>query len=102
MPPSPQSASKTSLQEPRLQGWSKEDAPVVEQNRVREHPSKLAMCGFIGPGGTHPRALSELAGVTVRPLPTFGQSQQLGEVPKDGRKASITPIFKEAPGATGQ
>jgi len=44
----------------------------------------------------HPRVLRELADVIAEPLCIiFERSWRTGEVPKDWRKASVTPIFKK-------
>lgn len=44
----------------------------------------------------YPQVLRELADVIARPfLIFFDQSWQLGEVPKNWRKAHVTPIFKK-------
>ncbi|GAB0207838.1 mitochondrial enolase superfamily member 1 [Grus japonensis] len=53
----------------------------------------------MGPDGMHPQVLGELADVIARPLLIiFDQSWQLGETPKDWRKTSVPPIFKEGLG----
>lgn len=44
----------------------------------------------------HPQVLREIANVIMRPLLiNFGQSWQLGEMPKDCQKANATCIFKK-------
>ena len=51
---------------------------------------------FMGPNRMHPQVLREVGDVIARPLSTiFDQSWQLGELPKDWRKANVTPIFKK-------
>ncbi|PKU46481.1 rna-directed dna polymerase from mobile element jockey-like [Limosa lapponica baueri] len=50
----------------------------------------------MGPDGTHPRVLRELAEVLVEPLSIFyQQSWQTGEVPADWRLANVTLIHKK-------
>jgi len=51
----------------------------------------------MGPDGTHPRVLRELAGVIAEPLSIIRErSWRTGEVPEDWRKATVTPGFKRA------
>ncbi|GAB0209855.1 mitochondrial enolase superfamily member 1 [Grus japonensis] len=74
----------------------KEDLPLVEEDRVREHLGKLNIHKSMGPNGMHPRVLRELADVIARPLSIiFERSWRTGEVPEDGRKANVTPVFKK-------
>ncbi|GAB0193858.1 mitochondrial enolase superfamily member 1 [Grus japonensis] len=93
--------SKTSFPEsqvPETSGrvWSKEDIPLVEEDQVREYLRKLAVHKSVGPDGTHSQALKELADVIARPLSViFDPSWQLGQVPKNWRKANATPIFNK-------
>jgi len=61
----------------------------------------------MGPDGMHPRVLRKLTDVIAEPLYIiFERSWRTGEVPEDGGKASVTPVFKkgkeEDPGATGR
>ena len=50
----------------------------------------------IGPDEIHPRVLRELAEVIAEPLCIIYQHSLLtGEVPKDWRLASVTPIYKK-------
>lgn len=54
---------------------------MVEDDHVREYLSKLDIQKSKGPDGIHSQV--------------YGQSRQQGEVPKDWRKASVSPIFKK-------
>ncbi|GAB0209846.1 mitochondrial enolase superfamily member 1 [Grus japonensis] len=81
----------------------KEDLPLVEEDRVREHLGKVDIHKSMSPDGMHPRVLRELADVIARPLSIiFERSWRAGEVPEDWRKANVTPVFekgnKEDPG----
>ncbi|GAB0206526.1 hypothetical protein GRJ2_003118200 [Grus japonensis] len=74
----------------------KEDLPLVEEDRVREHLGKLDIHKSMGPDGMHPRVLRELADVIARPLSIiFERSWRTGEVPEDWRKANVTLVFKK-------
>ncbi|GAB0197889.1 mitochondrial enolase superfamily member 1 [Grus japonensis] len=76
--------------------WRKEDLPLFEEKRVREHLGKLDIHKSMGPDGMHPRVLRELAVVLVKPLSIiFERSWRTGEVPEDWRKANITLVFKK-------
>ncbi|GAB0187868.1 probable carboxypeptidase X1 [Grus japonensis] len=76
--------------------WRKEDLPLVEEDRVREHLGKGDTHKSMGPDGMHPRVLRELADVIARPLSIiFERSWRTGEVPEDWRKANVTPVFKK-------
>ncbi|PKU32528.1 rna-directed dna polymerase from mobile element jockey- hypothetical protein [Limosa lapponica baueri] len=75
--------------------WMKEDFPLVEEDQVRDQLSKLGICKSMGPDGMHPRVLRELAEVITGPLSIiFERSWRTGKVPKDWRKANVTPAFK--------
>ncbi|GAB0207209.1 mitochondrial enolase superfamily member 1 [Grus japonensis] len=76
--------------------WRKEDLPLVEEDRVREHLGKLDIHKSMGPDGMHSRVLRELADVIAMPLSIiFKRSWRTGEVREDGRKANVTPVFKK-------
>jgi len=50
----------------------------------------------MGPKGMHTQVLRELADVIAKPLSfIFERSRRTGEVPKDWRKAIVTPVFKK-------
>ncbi|KFP25232.1 hypothetical protein N325_10916, partial [Colius striatus] len=64
--------------------------------RVRDLLTKLKTHKSMGPDGTHPRVLRELADVVAKPLSIiFEQSWRTGEVSEDWRKANVTPVFKK-------
>jgi len=81
--------------EAREKAGRKEDLPLVEEDWVRDHLSKLNTHKSMGPNGMHPRVLRELADV-IAELPSiiFERSWRI-KVPEDWRKANVTPIFKE-------
>uniref|UniRef100_A0A8B9PKM6 Reverse transcriptase domain-containing protein n=1 Tax=Apteryx owenii TaxID=8824 RepID=A0A8B9PKM6_APTOW len=93
--------AKTSPQESqtlekRQKVWKKEDFPLVEEDRVRDHLGKLDTHKSMGPDGMHPRVLRQLADVTARPLSNiFERSWRTGEVPDDWKKANVIPVFKK-------
>ncbi|KFV81059.1 hypothetical protein N308_12220, partial [Struthio camelus australis] len=79
------------------------DSPLVEEDQVREHLSRLDIHKSIGPPGMQPRVLRELADAIARPLSILlERSWRSGEVPEAWKKASVTPVFqkgqKEEPG----
>jgi len=87
----------------REEDCRKDDLPLVEEDCERHHFSNLDAHKSMGPDGMHPRVLRELADVIAEPLSIiFERSWRTGEVPKDWRKANVTPIFrkgkKEDPG----
>lgn len=93
--------SKTGLQkcqtlETRGTIWSREDITLVQEDQVREYLSKLNAYKSMGPNGMHTGEQKELADVILKSLLiTFKQSQRLREVPRDWKKANITPILKK-------
>ncbi|GAB0210235.1 mitochondrial enolase superfamily member 1 [Grus japonensis] len=77
--------------------WRKEDLPLVEEDRVRDHFGNLNIHKSMGPDGMHPHVLRELADVVAMPCSIiFERSWRTGEVPEDWRKANVTPVFKKA------
>ncbi|KFV88189.1 hypothetical protein N308_04118, partial [Struthio camelus australis] len=70
--------------------------PLMEEDRVRDHLSKLDIHKSMGPDRMHPRVLRELAEVIARPLSIIlERSWRTREVPEDWKKANVTPVFKK-------
>jgi len=81
--------------EVREKAWRKDDLPLVEEDWVRDHLSKLDTHKSMGPNGMHPRVLRELADVTAKSLSIiFERSWRAGEVPQDWRKSNVAPVLK--------
>ncbi|TRZ07418.1 hypothetical protein HGM15179_019687 [Zosterops borbonicus] len=92
-------------QETRVKEWW--DIPLVKEDWVREHLSKLDIQKSVGPEGMHPELLKALADIIERPLVIiFDKLWRSGEVPEDWKKANVTLVFKkgkkEDQGITGQ
>jgi len=69
---------------------------VVEEDCPRDHLSILDTHRSMGHDGMYPRVLRELADVISEPLSIiFQRFWRTEEVPKDWRKANVTPIFKK-------
>lgn len=67
---------------------------MVEEDRVREYFSKLSIFKFVCLDGMHQRVLRELADVIVRSFSViFDQTRQVEKMPKECRKADVTPVF---------
>jgi len=81
--------------EVREEAWRKEDFPLVKEDCVRDHLSKVDIHKPMGPGGMHPRVLRELADVIAEPLSIIFERSWTTEVPEDWRKANVTAIFKK-------
>ncbi|GAB0180635.1 mitochondrial enolase superfamily member 1 [Grus japonensis] len=76
--------------------WRKEDLPLFEEDRVREHLGKLNTHKSMGPDGMHPRVLRDLTDVIAMPFSIiFERSWKTEEVPEDWRKANVTLVFKK-------
>ncbi|GAB0203674.1 mitochondrial enolase superfamily member 1 [Grus japonensis] len=76
--------------------WTKEDPPLIEEDRVRELLAKFDIHKSTGPDRMHPRVLRELADVIAKPLSIiFERSWRTRDMPEDWRKASVTPVFKK-------
>ena len=89
----PQESQATEVRE---EAYKEDDFPLVEKDCVRDRLSHLDVHKSMGPDGMHPRVLRELADVIAEPLSIiFERSWRTGVVPKDWRKASVTPIFKK-------
>ncbi|PKU35644.1 rna-directed dna polymerase from mobile element jockey- hypothetical protein [Limosa lapponica baueri] len=62
----------------------------------RDDLGKIDTHKSMGPDGTHPQVLRELADVIVKPPSIISErSWRRGEVPEDWRKANVTPVFKK-------
>lgn len=73
-----------------------EDLSSLENDPVRECLNKLDVNKTFGLNRVHPQVLRALANVTARTLSVISEkSQQLGEVPKDWKRANATPISKQ-------
>ncbi|KFP74494.1 hypothetical protein N311_08051, partial [Apaloderma vittatum] len=70
--------------------------PLVREDWVRDLLELLKMHKSMGPNGVHLRVLRELADVVAERLSIiFEKSWRMGEVPEDGKKANVTPLFKK-------
>jgi len=82
--------------EVREEAYREDDLPLVEEDCMRDRLSNLDTHKSMGPDEMHPQVLRELADVIAEPLSIiFERSWRTGEVPKDWRKANVTPIFKK-------
>jgi len=82
--------------EVREKAWRKENLPLIEEDQVRDHLSKLGTHKSMGPDEMHQQVLRELADVIAEPLSImFERSWRTGKVPEDWKKASVTPVFKK-------
>jgi len=80
--------------EVREEAWRREDHPLLKEDRMRDHLSKLDTHRSMSPDGMHPQVLRELADVIAEPLSiVFERFSRTGEVPEDWRKASVPPVF---------
>jgi len=86
-------SQKTQAPEVREEACRRHDLPLVEEDCVRDRLSSLEAHKSMGLDGMHPRVLRELADVIAEPLSIVIEwSWRTGEVPKDWRKASVTPV----------
>jgi len=68
----------------REEACRKDDLPFIEEDCVRDHLSNPDAHKSMGPDGTHPRVLRELADVIAEPhFIIFERSWRTGEVPED-------------------
>jgi len=76
----PQSSQSLEVRE---KACRKKDLPLVEEDQVRDHLSKLDTQKSMGPAGMHSQVLRELTDVIAEPLSiTFERSWRTGEVPQ--------------------
>ncbi|KAK4824877.1 hypothetical protein QYF61_021084 [Mycteria americana] len=94
--------SKTSCppgtQPPELADRDRErnEAPIIQGEKVSDLLYHLDTHKAMGPDGIHPRVLRELAKVLTKPLSIiYQQSWLTEEVPVDWRLANVTPIYKK-------
>jgi len=81
--------------EVREKAWRKKDLPLLEEDWVRDHLSKLDTHKSMDPKGKHSRVLRDLADVIAKPLSIIFERSWRTEVPEDWRKAKVTPVFKK-------
>jgi len=85
-------------QPPVLEGrvGARNKSPVIQEAAVNDLPCHLDTHKSMGPDGIHPKVLKELVEELAKPLSIiYQQSWLTGEVPDDGRIASMTPIYKK-------
>ena len=69
---------------------------LVREEVVRECLGNIKVCKSMGSDGSHPGVLREVAEVVAEPLSVIYQrSWRTGEVPKEWRMASVSPVFKK-------
>ena len=82
--------------EPASRVCGHEAVPTVKEDRVKNHLSQLDIHESMGPGRMHPRVLKELGNAIAKLLPiTFKRPWELGEVPRDWKKANITHFLEK-------
>ncbi|PKU43820.1 rna-directed dna polymerase from mobile element jockey-like [Limosa lapponica baueri] len=86
-----------STQIPELsdRGREQNEAPIIQEEVVRDLLQHLDINKSMGPDGIYPRVLRELAEVPAEPLSIIYQlSWQTGEIPADWHLANMTPTHK--------
>ena len=77
---------------------SKTDNVIITEKKVRDKINNLKEHSSEGPDGIGPRILKAAVNELVRPLTfIFTESVRTAEIPKDWKKAKVTPIYKKGP-----
>ena len=75
---------------------SKIKPPIIQKEAVNNLLCHLDTYKSMGPDGTHPRVLRELAELLAKPLSIiYQQSWLTTKVPHDWRITSVTPIYEK-------
>jgi len=80
----------------KIQVDANTDPLSVKEELVCELLQELDPYKSMGPDIIHPRVLTELADIIVRPLSIiFEKSWRSGDIPEDWKKANVTHIYKK-------